>query len=74
MATRATLFNGLHEIGHCVNDEKNLRSYQREEATEQFARSTFKEFGLPLPRMRIALGVSYVRRKKRHGDNIILGQ
>tara|TARA_R100001530_G_scaffold136355_1_gene116656 strand:- start:1288 stop:1662 length:375 start_codon:yes stop_codon:yes gene_type:complete len=70
IATRSTLHGGLHEIGHCINDEKGLRSFEREANAEKFANDKFKEWKISVPRKTKALGVSYVKRKKRHGDNI----
>ena len=70
IATRSTLFGGLHEIGHCVNDERGLRSFECEIGAENFAKSIFKEFGVAIPRERVAAGVDYIKRKKQHGDNI----
>jgi hypothetical protein len=74
IATRSTLFGGLHEIGHCINDEKGLHSYQCEMLAEDFARSKFEKYKIPLPRKRVSLGVSYIKRKKRHADNIKKGR
>ena len=70
IATRSTLHGGLHEIGHCINDETGLRSFEKEAKAEEFANKTMKEYGISVPRKTKALGVRYVKRKKRHGDNI----
>jgi hypothetical protein len=70
ICTRATLHGGLHEIGHCINDETGLRSYEKEAKAEEFANNKMKEQGISIPRKTRALGKDYVRRKKRHGDNI----
>ena len=71
--TRSTLHGALHEIGHCINNEKGLKSWEREANAEKFANEKFKEFGISVPRKRKALGVWYVKQKKRHGDNIRRG-
>lgn len=70
IATRATLHRALHEIGHCINNEKGLRSFECEAGAENFANKTMKEYGVSIPRKVRARGVAYVRRKKRHGENI----
>ena len=70
IGTRATLHSGFHEIGHCINDESGLRSYQCEAKAEEFASKTMREYGISVPRKTVALGKSYVRRKKSHGNNI----
>ena len=73
ICTRGTLHGGLHEIGHCVNNEKGLRRFEQEANAEKFANDKMKELGVSIPRKTRALGVAYVRRKKRHGDNIRRG-
>lgn len=70
IATRKTLHRGLHEIGHCVNDEKGLRSFECEARAEAFASRTMRELGIRVPRETVQRGVAYVARKKRHGDRI----
>ena len=70
IATRSTLHGGLHEIGHCINDEIGLRSFEREARAEEFATNRMRELGISVPRKTVALGRAYVGRKKRHGDNI----
>lgn len=74
IATRATLHGGFHEIGHCVNNETGLRSFECEANAEAFANNKFKELGISVPRKTKALGKDYIRRKKRHGDNIKRGR
>ena len=69
-ATRSTLHRGLHEIGHCINDERGLRSYECEALAEKYATDTMREYGITVPRDVVARGVAYVARKKRHGDRI----
>lgn len=68
---RRALYRALHEVGHCVNDERGLRRYEQEENANEFARKTMLEFGISVPREVILSGARYVARKKRHGDNII---
>ena len=72
--TRSTLHGALHEIGHCVNNEKGLKSWEREAQAENFANKKFKEYKISIPHKVKALGVDYVKRKKRHGDNIRSGR
>lgn len=74
ICTRATLHRGLHEIGHCVNDEKGQLRWQQEAGAEKFANDKMKEYGISVPRKTKSRGVSYVKRKKRHGDNIRAGR
>jgi len=71
IATRSTLHRALHELGHCLDEEfgKN-RSFKREQIAEDFANKKMKELGIRIPRKVRASGVAYVKRKKRHGDNI----
>lgn len=73
IATRSTLHRALHEIGHCVNDERGMRSYEREEAAESFSTNTMRSYGVSVPRKVSRAGASYIERKKRHGDNIRRG-
>ena len=70
IAQRKSLHRGLHEIGHCVNDERGLRSYECEAGAEAFATRTMRELGIRVPRETVQRGVDYVNRKKRHGDRI----
>lgn len=74
ICTRSTLFNGLHELGHCLEKEKGLRRFEEEQNAENYARQKFKELGLSIPRKRAMLGVRYVKRKKRMGDRIIIAR
>ena len=74
IATRKTLHAGLHEIGHCVNDERGLRSFECEANAEAFATRRMRELGISVPRETVARGVAYVQRKKRHGDRIKQGR
>ena len=63
ICTRATLHRGLHEIGHCVNNEKGQLRWEQEAGAEKFANDKMKEFGISVPRKTRAGGVSYVKRK-----------
>jgi hypothetical protein len=74
VATRSTLHRGLHEIGHCVLDQRGLRSYECEAGAEKFAGDTMRALGIRVPRKCVQQGAAYVARKKRHGDNIRQGQ
>ena len=74
ISTRATLHRALHELGHTINNEKGLRSFEREEKAEKFANEKMKELGVSIPRKVKMRGVSYIKRKKRHGDNIKRGK
>jgi hypothetical protein len=70
VATRSTLHRALHEIGHCINNETGLRSYEKEAKANQYAVNKMREWGISVPRKTISRGVAYVQRKKRHGDAI----
>jgi hypothetical protein len=74
IAQRKSLHRGLHEIGHCINDEIGQRSFEREAGAEAFATLTMRELGIRVPRTVVQRGVDYVNRKKRHGDNIKAGR
>ena len=71
VVTRNSLHRGLHEVGHCINDEKGLRRYECEANAEAYATDTMRAYNIPVPRKTVALGKSYVKRFKRFGDNII---
>ena len=73
ISTRNSLHRGLHEIGHCVNDESGLRSFEKEAKAEKFASDYMRSVGISIPRKVIKKGKSYVKRKKRNGDNIMRG-
>ena len=73
VSTRSALHRALHEVGHCVNDETGLRSFQCEALAEKFASDTMRNYNIPVPRKSVRQGVAYIQRKKRHGDNIIKG-
>jgi hypothetical protein len=70
ISTRSSLHRGLHEIGHCINDEKRLRSYEKEAKAEEFATKLMRNLGIPIPKKVSIKGKAYVQRKKLHGDNI----
>lgn len=70
ISTRSTLHRGLHEIGHCVNDEAGMRRFQKEAAANKWAENRMRELGIPVPRKEAAKGKRYVRRMKRWGNNI----
>lgn len=77
MATRKTLLDFLHEVGHIVKGHGKsckLRRFEREEEAEAYAREGFKAYGLPIPRERAAQGRAYVARMKRFGDNVKAGR
>lgn len=74
IATRKTLHGGLHEIGHCVNDETGMRRFEREQAAESFATDLMREYGIAVPREAVALGKAYVKRMKQWGNNIKRGR
>jgi len=71
VATRATLYRGLHEIAHVVLDHarqrRTLRRYEREAQAESWARYRMRELGVSVPRGEVAAGVAYVDRMKRWG-------
>ena len=74
VATRSTLHRGLHEIGHCVLDQRGQRSYEAEAGAEKFASDTMRALGVRVPRKCVQQGADYVASKKRHGDNIRQGR
>jgi len=76
IATRSTLHRALHEVGHVVNEEaeKKQKSWEREAGAEKYATDTMRILGISVPRKVVARGVSYVARKKRHGQNIKRGR
>lgn len=74
ICTRSSLHNALHEVGHCINDEKGLRSFECEAGAEKFANDTMKEYGVSVPRKSKVLGFAYIKRKKKHGDRIKRGR
>lgn len=74
ICTRSTLMGAFHEMGHCLNNEKGLRSFEIESNAEEYAKTKLKEYNIAVPRKRAMLGVDYIKRKKRHGNNIIRGR
>lgn len=75
--TRSTLYGFLHEIGHIVmgHGKKNpLRSHQKEFQAEQYARRSFREYGITVPRKQVVMGNAYVARRKAFGDAIKRGR
>lgn len=70
VATRSTLHRGLHEVGHCVLNQKGMRAYECEAGAEKFANDIMRALGIRVPRKCVQAGIAYVARKKRHGDNI----
>ena len=74
IATRSTLHGGLHEIGHCLNNESGLRTFEKEANAEKFANDRMKEYGISVPRKTRALGKDYIKRRKQWGDNIRNGR
>lgn len=74
IATRKTLHNGFHEIGHCVNDETGMRRFQREANAEKFATNLMRSLGISVPRIAVSRGKTYVKRMKRWGDSIKRGK
>ena len=53
-----------------MNDEKGLRTFQKEANANAFAEKTMRSLGIRVPRDTVRRGADYVNRKKRHGDNI----
>jgi hypothetical protein len=75
IATRSTLYVGLHEIAHVVlghtgHRHSKLRAFQREAEAEQWAAKRMRELGIPVPRKQTAEAKRYVAKKKRRGDRI----
>lgn len=73
IATRYGLHRGLHEIAHCILDERGLRRHEKEAQANRWAKGKMREFHIPVPRQVSAAGRSYVQRMKRWGDNIKKG-
>ncbi len=73
IATRSSLHRGLHEIGHCVNDERGLRRFEKEAQANAFAETRLRELGVPVPRSTARKGRAYVARFKRFGDAVAEG-
>lgn len=76
MATRGTLYGFLHEVGHIAKahgKSSKLRRYEREQEAEDYARESFRQLGLAVPRKQVVLGNAYVARFKRFGDNVRRG-
>ncbi len=76
MATRGTLYGFLHEVGHIVKahgKSSKLRRYQQEQEAEDYARESFRQLGLAVPRKQVTLGNAYIARFKRFGDNVRRG-
>lgn len=74
ISDRRSLFRGLHEIGHCINVEHGLRSWQAEAAATKYATETMRESGFTVPASVSRRWKAYTRRKKRHGDNVRAGR
>ena len=74
IATRKTLHRGLHEVGHCINDERGKKSFECEAMAEEFATKRMRELGIRVPRETVRRGQDYVARKRRHGQNIARGR
>lgn len=71
--TRKTLYGFLHEIGHIVRGHGkkcSLRRYKKEAQAEDYARQSFRDYGIMASRKAVALGNAYVRRWKQFGDKI----
>jgi Zn-dependent peptidase ImmA (M78 family) len=77
IATRKTLYGGLHEIGHVVRghgEKCRLRRFEQEREAEEFAARLIRELGISVPRSCVARGREYVERMKRWGSNIAAGR
>ena len=70
IATRSSLHRGLHEIGHAIHDQREMRRFQKERQAEEWATRRMRELGISVPRKVAAAGRAYVSRMKRWGDNI----
>lgn len=77
MATRSSLYGFLHEVGHIVNchgKASKLHRWEEEQEAEDYARHSFKAYGIPVPRKMVAQGNAYVARMARWGRNIAAGR
>lgn len=74
IGTRSSLHRGLHEIAHCILDERGLRRYECEAQANQWAARQMRELGVSVPRKVAGKGRAYVRRMKRWGKNIRKGR
>jgi hypothetical protein len=77
MATAATLYGFMHEVGHIVRGHRpgrGLRRWEQEREAEDYARERFRALGLPLPAREVERGDAYVARMKRWGDRALLGR
>ncbi len=74
LATRATLFRMLHEIGHIVRDQTGMKRWEREQSANQYGFDQMKAHGISVPRPVRAKANRYVARMKRWGRNIAKGR
>ena len=77
MATRATLHDFLHEVGHILKGHGKacrLRRFEKEGQAEEYARESMRAYGIPISRKRAAEGAAYIKRMRRWGRNIAAGR
>jgi len=77
MATRATLYGFLHEVGHVVKGHgkaSKLRRFEREQEAEDYARDSFRAYGIAVPQKQVAQGNAYILRMARWGRNSAAGR
>jgi len=74
IGTRSSLYRGLHEIAHCILEEKGLRRYECEAQADRWAESKMRERGISVPRKVSGRWKAYVSRMKRWGANIRKGR
>lgn len=70
IGTRSTLHGGLHEIAHCIHNQKGMRRFESERQAEEWASKRMRELGIAVPRKSVQLGKRYVKRWKQFGDKI----
>lgn len=76
LATRATLYGFLHEVGHIVHGhgkQSKLRRFEKEREAEEYARQSLRQLGIAVPSRCVQRGNEYVARMKRFGDNVRAG-
>jgi len=74
IGTRSSLYRGLHEIAHCILDEKGLRRFECEAQANSWAAERMRLLGISVPRKTAGKGRTYVSRMKRWGRNIRKGR
>jgi hypothetical protein len=72
--TRRSLYVFLHEIAHVrlghleQETRKRLKSWQREQEAEDWARDTMRRYGIAVPRKELKRAKDYVAYKRKRSD------